>query len=170
MSSTQRTFTTAAEGGIPTQATTALHVIGADEQAVPSDYASPDATISSIPLSESRAIVRNPPPIDDPEDWPREVRGMPHYRPLNRNLNFQERPMGQNGGEFTFLVFMVSGVSVVAVSDALGPDLFCLHVTDSSRSHIDRLRTMFGVKQLDVGRTRCLNMRLVVNGDGERCC
>lgn len=72
-------------------------------------------TISSVPLSESRALPLHPPTGPNPEGWP-TIRGTPHYVPYDENIDFAERPLGANRVEYTFLVFMLSGVLMTGVS------------------------------------------------------
>lgn len=51
----------------------------------------------------------------NPPSWPTERHRIPPYRPLNRNLNSGERPLGSNAVETAFLFMMFSGVSINAV-------------------------------------------------------
>ncbi|KAJ9102965.1 hypothetical protein QFC19_004522 [Naganishia cerealis] len=116
MSAHQQTLLTVSEGGIPAQAETVLDLVGATEQSHNSTAIARDARISTIPVEESLAI---PELVDatNPEDWPEDVRGMPDYRPINRNLDYSIRPMGANNIEWTFLQFMFSGVRVVGLAN-----------------------------------------------------
>jgi hypothetical protein len=50
-----------------------------------------------------------------PADWPTDHRRMPAYRPINRNLPFEERPGGSNPGEMVFIQVMLHGVWLNAV-------------------------------------------------------
>jgi hypothetical protein len=52
--------------------------------------------------------------MDNPSWWP-VARGVPLFRPMERGIDFAERPLGQNTGEFVFLLFMLSGVQLVGV-------------------------------------------------------
>lgn len=117
MSGHQQTLLTVSEGGIPPPVDHVLSLVGAADQSEPSTTVARDARISSVPITESLAIPpARPAHIQDPEDWPSEVRGVPEYRPVDRNLDYSIRPMGANGIEWTFLQFMFSGVRVVGVS------------------------------------------------------
>ncbi|TVY84415.1 hypothetical protein LSUE1_G000463 [Lachnellula suecica] len=50
------------------------------------------------------------PSHENPPDWPKNHYRVPNYRPLNRNLDLEDRPKGFNGIEFVFLTIMFSGV------------------------------------------------------------
>lgn len=120
--SQQRSYTTVAEGGIPPAVPAVLDLVGASEQSHPSTSVARDARISSVPLDQSPAIPL-PLPHDEsesPVDWPVEMRGVPDYRPLDRNVDYASRPMGQNNIEYTFLLFMFTGVRITGVSMASG--------------------------------------------------
>lgn len=56
----------------------------------------------------------------NPASWPTDHHRIPNHRPINRDLNLDERPRGSNGIEQTFLLVMFTGVALNAVS---------LHVT-----------------------------------------
>lgn len=89
--SRQRTQTTILEGGIPHQAAQVLELVGGTaDQSVPSTSVDPNATIAILPLEESPALpeARD---INDPADWPIDVRGMPHHRPRTE-IDFTTRP------------------------------------------------------------------------------
>lgn len=115
--SQQRTLTTVAEGGIPPAAQEVLHLVGEQSASTTaSTSATRDARISCVPLQESLGLPLEPPVVNDPPEWPSDVRGMPHYRALDRHVDTSTRPMGQNGIERTFLFFMFNGVRVTGVS------------------------------------------------------
>lgn len=113
----QQTLLTVSEGGIPAQVETILDLVGAADQSQSSTTTTRDARISTVPLEESLAIplTDDTPVVENPAEWPEDVRGMPHYRPVNRHLDYSVRPMGANGVEWTFLQFMFTGVRVVGV-------------------------------------------------------
>lgn len=119
--SQQRTLTIG-EGGIPEPVPSLLNLVGAADQSEASTSVARDARISSVPVEESHGI---PPQRNDPqpEEWPNHLRGMPAYRPLDRHLDYSERPMGQNNIEYTFLLFMFTGVRAVGVSYLFAPYL-----------------------------------------------
>jgi hypothetical protein len=136
----QQTTLTVTEGGIPPQATQVLNLVGAAEQAQPSTSTSQDARIATVPVGQSLGI---PYEVDfaQPANWP-EARGIPRYRPLNTNVDMSDKPMGQNNVEYTFLIFMFTGVATVGVSDTERA-----HTTlpaNSTRPCFPRLRTTYG--------------------------
>ncbi|KAI9930235.1 hypothetical protein ASPWEDRAFT_23957 [Aspergillus wentii DTO 134E9] len=51
-----------------------------------------------------------PPVQSQPANWPSNHRRVPAYRPINRNLEFDERPAGSNPAEFVFIQTMLHGV------------------------------------------------------------
>ncbi|KAL5356823.1 hypothetical protein BJX96DRAFT_171963 [Aspergillus floccosus] len=54
-------------------------------------------------------------PPAQPANWTRDHRRVPPYRPINRNLNQNERPAGSNAGEFVFIQAMLHvGRSIMA--------------------------------------------------------
>jgi hypothetical protein len=66
------------------------------------------------------SVSREPPDVASsaqPANWPRDHRRVPPYRPINRNLNWDERPAGSNTGEFIFVQVMLHGVWLNAVSN-----------------------------------------------------
>jgi hypothetical protein len=54
--------------------------------------------------------------VENPPNWPREYHNVPAYRPINRHLDFAERPNGSNPIERLFIYTMLSGVWLNAVS------------------------------------------------------
>lgn len=54
--------------------------------------------------------------VENPLHWPANYHLVPDYRPINRHLNFEERPKGSNAVETAFLTVMFSGVFLNAVS------------------------------------------------------
>ncbi|KAG7530445.1 hypothetical protein FFLO_05044 [Filobasidium floriforme] len=115
--STQNTLLTASEGGIPPTVQHALHLIGADDQSRPSSHIDRDARISTVPLEESPAVPLPGQRTENPVWWPNLRRGMPDYREVQRNIRAEDRPLGQNTGEFVFLCFMFSGVGIVSAGN-----------------------------------------------------
>lgn len=51
----------------------------------------------------------------NPPYWPRDHHRVPNYRPINRNLNLDERPRGSNPIERAFIFAMFTGVAMNAV-------------------------------------------------------
>jgi len=56
------------------------------------------------------------PSIENPPNWPRNHYRVPDYRPVNRDLDPEERPKGSNAAEFAFLTMMFTGVYLNSVS------------------------------------------------------
>ena len=50
-----------------------------------------------------------------PANWPSNHRRMPTYRPINRELDFNDRAAGASAGEFIFIQGMLHGVWLNAV-------------------------------------------------------
>ena len=74
-----------------------LHLTGSDE------------TIKLAPLS-------SPARPQNPSSWPADRHRVPPYRPIDRTLDFDERPNGSNAAEHVFLVILFTGVFLNAVS------------------------------------------------------
>lgn len=53
----------------------------------------------------------------NPANWPTEYRGVPPYRPVNGELDFDQRPGGSNPVERVFIAVLLNGTGVLAVSD-----------------------------------------------------
>lgn len=51
-----------------------------------------------------------------PANWPSDHRRVPAYRPINRDLDFNERSAGASTGEFVFIQVMLHGVWLNGVS------------------------------------------------------
>lgn len=68
-----------------------------------------------VPLTDHQAPegVVNPPGWDDIP-----YRGTPRYRPINYNLDREQRPWGSNAIETGFVVTMFHGVWLTAVSES----------------------------------------------------
>lgn len=56
------------------------------------------------------------PTTENPPNWLSNYRRVPDYRPINRELDYNERTLGSNAFEFAFLNVMFTGVAVNAVS------------------------------------------------------
>lgn len=54
--------------------------------------------------------------LENPPSWPHDRHRVPHYRPVNRNLNIAERPNGSNLVEWAFINVMFTGVALNGVS------------------------------------------------------
>ncbi|KAE8453261.1 hypothetical protein EG329_011328 [Mollisiaceae sp. DMI_Dod_QoI] len=77
-----------------------VHVTG--DQRDPRQIAAPNASSRRVPL------------IETPHWWPRNYHRIPPHRPVNRNLDWSQRPLGASAGEKLFLNVMFSGVSLNA--------------------------------------------------------
>lgn len=92
---------------------TALH--RATQPAHLQDYevrlTSGDAPAPAPPNADNpRAPVANPP------GWADQHRGVPPYRPINRNLDRSQRPLGGSPVGTAFVTTMFTGVSIMSVS------------------------------------------------------
>lgn len=56
------------------------------------------------------------PTAESPHNWPSNYRRVPDYQPINRDLDYSERPLGNSTFEFLFLNVMFTGVATNAVS------------------------------------------------------
>jgi hypothetical protein len=79
----------------------------------------PPESLTPVPASARislAAATRDHPFAEhDPVNWPSNFRGVPPYRPINRNLDISQRPAGGNGVESFFLMIMFCGVILNAV-------------------------------------------------------
>lgn len=55
--------------------------------------------------------------LHNPDHWPNNHRRIPHYRPINRELDQSQRRVYQNTGERVFLTIMFTGVRTNVVSN-----------------------------------------------------
>lgn len=53
--------------------------------------------------------------VTDPSWWPTDHRRIPHYRPINRNMDRTTRPAGENAILFLFINSMLGGCGLLAV-------------------------------------------------------
>jgi hypothetical protein len=53
--------------------------------------------------------------VENPANWPQDYHNVPAYRPINRHLDFTERPNGTNLIEQLFIYTMLRGVWLNAV-------------------------------------------------------
>ena len=58
----------------------------------------------------------------NPPDWDTEHRAVPPHRPINRELDYEERPGGLNVPEQIFIFTMLNGVGINAVCISLQHD------------------------------------------------
>ena len=54
---------------------------------------------------------------ENPEGWRDDYHGVPPYRPINYELDREQRPWARPGIETAFVWTMLNGVGIVAVSD-----------------------------------------------------
>ncbi|KIM97330.1 hypothetical protein OIDMADRAFT_169075 [Oidiodendron maius Zn] len=84
---------------------------------VPADYiihhsghqSSPDG-----PTASHRTLAHDIEQQDNPTWWPTDHRRVPNYRPINRNLDWDQRPGGTNAIEMIFIFTMLRGVQLNA--------------------------------------------------------
>lgn len=102
-----------------TTSTTGTTITAQQLQGVLSDYTvrlTGDANATRHNGIESPNSVEAP-QIENPPNWPRNHYRVPSHRPVNRNLDPEERPKGSNAAEFAFLTMMFTGVYLNSVSD-----------------------------------------------------
>ncbi|KAB5563072.1 hypothetical protein GE09DRAFT_1219654 [Coniochaeta sp. 2T2.1] len=56
--------------------------------------------------------------VENPSWWDDEHRQVPPYRPVNRNLDLEQRPWGSNPVESAFVFHMLHGVWLNSVSNS----------------------------------------------------
>jgi len=61
--------------------------------------------------------IRSYPSTSNPRDWPTNHRAVPPYRPVDRNLDREQRPGGLNGAEVVFIYIMLNGVKMNAMAN-----------------------------------------------------
>jgi hypothetical protein len=75
-----------------------------------------DYTIHLTGVETEPVNPRSEPAVENPENWPDDYHNVPAYRPINRHLDYEERPGGTNPIERLFIVTMLHGVWLNAVS------------------------------------------------------
>ncbi|KAJ4388996.1 hypothetical protein N0V93_006458 [Gnomoniopsis smithogilvyi] len=70
-----------------------------------------DGATPAPPNTDNRPSA---PSASNPEGWYDEHRGVPPYRPINRNLDLSQRPWGGNPVGDAFVFTMFTGVFTVA--------------------------------------------------------
>ncbi|PYH67388.1 uncharacterized protein BO88DRAFT_489345 [Aspergillus vadensis CBS 113365] len=55
-------------------------------------------------------VPRDAVPVSQPVDWPSHYRRIPSYRPVDRNLSYEERSAGTSPVEYMFIQTMLHGV------------------------------------------------------------
>lgn len=71
-----------------------------------------DGETPASPNTDNRPSIST---VPNPPGWDDEHRGVPPYRPINRNLDFSQRPWGGNPVGHAFVFTMFTGVFTVAV-------------------------------------------------------
>lgn len=72
-----------------------------------------DGTTPAEPNTDNRP---SPPAVSSLPGWDDGHRGVPPYRPINRNLDMSQRPWGGNPVGDAFVLTMFTGVFTLAVS------------------------------------------------------
>lgn len=75
-----------------------------------------DYKIHLTGASEEDTSIQETPRVVNPPNWTTDRRRVPEYRPINRNLNMEERPNGVVLPETIFISIMFTGVFTEAVS------------------------------------------------------
>jgi hypothetical protein len=75
-----------------------------------------DYTIHLTGVETEPVNLRPEPAVENPENWPEDYHNVPAYRPINRRLDYEERPGGTNPIERLFIYTMLHGVWFNAVS------------------------------------------------------
>ncbi|KAI6712515.1 hypothetical protein JHW43_004925 [Diplocarpon mali] len=88
----------------------------------------------------------------NPSSWPQNYYRVPNHRPIDRTLNWAERPTGSNPAEQLFIIVMFAGVSLNAA---------CLAMRLAANGE-DRRQSAVGipVKAL-LGLVNCYRVRMV---------
>lgn len=73
-----------------------------------------DETVAP-PNTDSRP-PQTTPTASNPPGWDTEHRGVPPYRPINREMDLTQRPLGGNPVGDVFVTTMFTGVAINAVS------------------------------------------------------
>jgi len=66
---------------------------------------------NGAPVAPVRLAIQ----VENPPGWPQNYRRVPPYRPINRNLDWEQRPDGTNPIERAFIFTMLHGVWLNAV-------------------------------------------------------
>lgn len=75
------------------------------------------------PVAPPNTDSQQRPTPENPPDWDTQYRGVPPYRPINRDLDLTQRPLGGNPVGDVFVTTMFTGVFINAVSVKLQPPL-----------------------------------------------
>lgn len=96
--------------------TTIARATTAEIQHILTDYEIHLTGSESGTTQPSSAHQNQHPTVGSPHNWPSKYRRVPDYQPINRDLDYSERPLGNNTFEFLFLNVMFTGVATNAVS------------------------------------------------------
>ncbi|GKZ20525.1 hypothetical protein AbraIFM66951_005850 [Aspergillus brasiliensis] len=88
--------------------TTTTAAVEASTLSILSDYEIHHTGSETQP--QSQAARDSTPTVSQPVDWPSHYRRIPSYRPVNRNLSYEERTAGMNAAEYVFIQSMLHGV------------------------------------------------------------
>ncbi|PYH30948.1 uncharacterized protein BO87DRAFT_365790 [Aspergillus neoniger CBS 115656] len=90
-----------------TTTTTASRAVDASTLSILSDYEIHHTGSETQPQPR---VPRDAVPVFQPVDWPSHYRRIPSYRPVNRNLSYEERSAGTSPVEYMFIQTMLHGV------------------------------------------------------------
>lgn len=102
-------------------ATTTYNPTGTELLRTLADYqlhltgASQEHDLAAVQKSQFKRVTTGG--ASQPPNWPRNYRDVPPYRPINRHLDWTERPSGSNPIEVAFVTSMLHGVWLNAVSN-----------------------------------------------------
>lgn len=96
-----------------TTTTTTSRAVDASTLSILSDYEIHHTGSETQPQPR---VPRDAVPVSQPVDWPSHYRRIPSYRPVNRNLSYEERSAGTSPVEYMFIQTMLHGVWLNAVS------------------------------------------------------
>ncbi|BCR94956.1 uncharacterized protein AKAW2_12002A [Aspergillus luchuensis] len=90
-----------------TTTTTTSRAVDASTLSILSDYEIHHTGSETQPQPR---VPRDAVPVSQPADWPSHYRRIPSYRPVNRNLSYEERSAGTSPVEYMFIQTMLHGV------------------------------------------------------------
>lgn len=136
--------------------TTTTAAVEASTLSILSDYEIHHTGSETQP--QSQAARDSTPTVSQPVDWPSHYRRIPSYRPVNRNLSYEERTAGMNAAEYVFIQSMLHGVWLNAVSNLFFYFNRLILIYDS-------LFRVFGALLVGGSTTRSFTMILEESGD-----
>lgn len=102
--------------------TTTANPISQSVLTILADY---ELTHSGNETTEGTVEAPNPRSVEEetsssnPDWWTRDYNGVPPHRPINYNLDREQRPWARPGIETAFVWVMLNGVGAVAVSNSV---------------------------------------------------